>query len=76
MKNVTVALDEDLARWARTKAAEKDTSVSTLVREMLREKMLRDRAYESAMRRFLARKPVKLRAPGDHYPSREELHER
>jgi hypothetical protein len=76
MKNVTVALDEDLARWARTKAAEQDTSVSMLVREMLREKMLRERAYETAMHRFLARKPVKLRALGDQYPSREELHER
>jgi hypothetical protein len=38
MKNVTITLDEKVARWARIKAAEKDTSVSRLVGEMLREK--------------------------------------
>ncbi len=76
MKNVTITLDEEVARWARIKAAEHDTSVSRLVGEMLREKMLREKAYETSMRRFLARKPVMLRASGDRYPSREELHER
>jgi hypothetical protein len=76
MKNVTIALDEEIARWARVKAAEKDTSVSAIVEEMLREKMLRERAYDASMHRFLDRKPVKLRTLGDQYPSRQELHER
>lgn len=35
MKNITVAVDDDVYRRARVKAAERDTSVSALVREFL-----------------------------------------
>mgnify|MGYP001081140992 CR=1 FL=1 len=35
MKNVTVSLPEDVYRRARIQAAERDTSVSALVREFL-----------------------------------------
>lgn len=35
MKNITVSLPDDLYRRARVKAAERDTSVSALVREFL-----------------------------------------
>lgn len=35
MRNVTVSLPEDVYRRARIKAAEKDTSVSALVRDFL-----------------------------------------
>lgn len=35
MKNVTVALPDDVYRRARVKAAERDTSVSAMVREFL-----------------------------------------
>ena len=35
MKNITVSLPEDVYRKARVKAAERDTSVSALVREFL-----------------------------------------
>ena len=55
MKNVTITLDEKVARWARIKAAEQDTSVSRLVGEMLREKMMSERSYHSSMRRYLSR---------------------
>jgi plasmid stability protein len=37
MKNITVSVDEDTYRRARIKAAEKDTSVSALVRKFLTE---------------------------------------
>jgi hypothetical protein len=76
MKNVTITLDEEVARWARTKAAEEETSVSKLIGEMLREKMLMEKSDEASMQGFLARKPVRLRGLKDRYPSREELHER
>jgi plasmid stability protein len=76
MKNVTITLDEEVARWARIRAAESETSVSRLVGEMLREKMRREKVYEASMHRFLRRKPVKLRATGEGYPEREKLHER
>lgn len=76
MKNVTISLEEEVARWARIWAAEHETSVSRLVGEMLREKMLRESEYDAAMRRFLSRKPLPLLIPGEKLPSREELHDR
>jgi plasmid stability protein len=35
MKNITVSVDEDTYRLARIRAAERDTSVSALVRQFL-----------------------------------------
>jgi hypothetical protein len=35
VKNITVTVDDDIYRRARTKAAEQDTSVSALVRQFL-----------------------------------------
>lgn len=37
MRNVTITLDEEVARWVRIEAAKRETSVSRLVGEMLRE---------------------------------------
>ena len=76
MKNVTITLDEEVARWARIKAAEQDTSVSRLVGEMLREKMTNEQSYQSSMKRYLSRKPRPLSHRGAKYPTREEIHER
>jgi hypothetical protein len=76
MKNVTITLDEKVARWARIRAAELDTSVSRLVGDLLREKMLQEQAYETAMEEFLSVEPVKLKKPGAGYPRRDKLHAR
>ena len=74
LRNVTVTLEEDVARWARIEAAQKETSVSRYLGDLLRERMLEESAYESAMRRALARKPF-LKTDG-RYLSREEAHDR
>ena len=76
MKNVTITLEEEVARWARIRAAERDTSLSRLVGEMLREKMIEEENYKSAMEQFLSRSPRKLKKPGKEYPGREEIHVR
>jgi hypothetical protein len=76
MKNVTITLDENVARWARIRAAELNTSVSRLVGEMLREKMLDDEKYEQARREYLSQKPMKLRKPVAPHPKREDLYGR
>ena len=39
LRNVTVTLEEDVAQWARIEAARRDTSVSRLLGEFLKEKM-------------------------------------
>jgi len=76
MKNVTITLDEETARWARIYAAEHDTSVSRVVGEMLREKRRREEDYHSAMQYYFSEPPRKLKQSGKKYPRREELHER
>ena len=76
MKNVTITLDEEVARWARVMAAEQNTSVSRLVGEMLREKMNAEHNYQIAMQQYLSRPPNVLKFPGEKLPAREELYDR
>jgi len=76
MKNVTITLYEEVARWVRVRAAEADRSVSRWVGELLEERMRFDGEYETAKRRYLARAGRKLRREGEALPSRDELHDR
>src|SRR6266498_1883784 len=39
MKNITITLDEETARWARIEAAHRDMSVSRLIGELLHQHM-------------------------------------
>lgn len=75
MKNMTISLDERVARWARVWAARRDSSVSRLVGEMLRQRMEEESAYAQAMQTFLSRRPLPLKT-GGRYPAREDVHER
>lgn len=75
MRNVTVTIDDETARWARMEAARREVSVSRLIRDLLQEHMKRQEVYRAAMDRFLARKPRPLKKRG-RYPGREELHDR
>jgi hypothetical protein len=76
MKNVTITLEEDTLRWAKVAAAKQDTSVSRMLGEELRQKMLREKSYERAKKRFHARLPRPLKAADAAYPPRESLYER
>jgi len=76
MKNVTITLDEEVARWARVRAAEEDTSLSRLVGELLREKMLDESNYRTSMQNYLTLPPHVLKKEGEAYPDREVLHDR
>ena len=74
LRNITITLEENVARWARLEAARRDTSVSRLLAGVLRQHMRETDGYEHAMRRALARKPF-LKTNG-RYLSREEAHDR
>lgn len=74
LRNVTVTLEEDVARWARIEAARQDTSVSRLLGALLKERMSAQNSYQRAMRRALGRKPF-LHSDG-RYLTREEAHDR
>jgi hypothetical protein len=76
MKKITITLDEAVARWVRIRAAERNTSVSRLVEEMLKERMGAEEDYRVAMEQCLARQPRVLKKAGNSYPKREELHDR
>jgi hypothetical protein len=74
LRNVTVTLDEDVAKWARIEAARNDTSVSRLLAEMLRDRMTEKSNYAAAKRRAMARQPF-TKSDG-RYLTREEVHDR
>jgi hypothetical protein len=76
MKNITVTLDEKTAGWVRVYAARQGKSVSRFLGELLQERMHELRDYDEAMRRYLAKKPVKFDWIDGRRPTREELHER
>lgn len=76
-RNITFSLPADLIRQAKVYAAQHDTTVNTLVRELLQEALTREERVRAAAERFLA-----IAARGPHFTSdpgvisREELHER
>mgnify|MGYP001766946301 CR=1 FL=1 len=75
MRNMTITVEEEVARWARVWAAERNTSVSRLVGDLLRQRMLEEQGYQAAKAQYLSRSPVTLKESGS-YPAREDLHDR
>jgi len=76
LRNMTITVEEDVARWARVRAAEEDTSVARLVGEMLKGEMAREQSYQEAMKAYLMHRPSVLKRKGARYPAREDLHDR
>ena len=74
MRNVTVKLDDDTAAWVKVHAAQRGTSVSALLAEMLRERMRHDREYEAAYRHGRNQECRPLREPGEPLPTRDSLY--
>ena len=76
MKNITITLPEDLARWVRVRAAENERSVSKWIAELLEGTRRREDDYDMAMRQFLAVEPRRMEWVDGRRPTREELHDR
>jgi hypothetical protein len=76
LKNVTVTLDPEAARWARIEAARRDTSVSKLLGELIEREMKGREAYDLAKERFLSQSPGVHRSDGRRLPTRDEIHDR
>jgi hypothetical protein len=76
-RTITFSLPTELIRSAKVYVAEHDTTINALVRELLEEKLDRDRRTRDAIRRLLE---IAERGPFfDIDPSsisRDELHER
>ena len=91
VRNVTISLEEDTARWARVRAAEADKSLSRYVAELLNRERCKkteapspptdgpadvtDPEYVAAMERYFSRPPF-LHLGGDPLPRREDLYDR
>ncbi len=76
-RNITLNLPSDLIRQAKIYAAEHDTTINTVVRELLEETLSRESRARAAAQRFLEiaeRGPLSTVDPGSI--RREELHER
>lgn len=74
LRNITITLEESLARWARVQAATNGLSLSRFLANILAKHMTDDEEYDAARRRALARKPF---PPSQgRYLTREEVHER
>jgi len=75
MKNITITLDPDTAKWVRIKAAEQNKSVSRFVGDLLQQQMKERANYQRAMERFLSKPPIKLRDSNEPLPTRKELYD-
>ena len=76
MKNVTVSMPEETARWVRVEAAKADSSVSAWLADLLSDTKRRTDDYGAAMERCLAITPRKMEWIDGRKPTREELHGR
>lgn len=76
MKNVTITVEEDVARWARVWAAEHGTSVSRLLGETLKAKMQNEQGYSRAQAAYFSREAKPLKGTKQNYPKREAIYER
>jgi hypothetical protein len=76
MKNITVSLDDETYRRARMIAAERDTSVSALVKRFLLELTSGETEFERLKREERElRKKIKHFSASDSLP-RDEIHDR
>lgn len=79
LKNVTITLDPEVARWARRKAADEDISVSKYIARLLETEMRQTDAYWRAYEEW-KKLPDDLGAPepidASKRMTRDEVHER
>ena len=76
MKNLTITLDEETARWARIQAAKQNTRVSRMLGEVSQEMRDMEEQRAAAAERFLGRPTRPLRDTDTPYPDRESLYDR
>ncbi len=74
LRNITITVEDEVARWARKKAAEENTSVSRLVGQMLEREMRASDEYWRAFEDWKKLKPMPIQAA--KRMTREEAHER
>jgi hypothetical protein len=74
LRNITVTLEESLARWTRIKAARRELSISRFLASILEERKQGKDRYAAAMKRALDSKPFPKST--ENLLSREGVHYR
>jgi hypothetical protein len=59
MREVTIELDEHVARWVRARASEQGVPIAQLIGEMLRWKMLDEDGFEASGPSQAAARPIR-----------------
>ncbi len=78
IRNITLALPRDLVRRLKVVAAERDTSISALLRDLLEELVARDDDYDRVWGREIEvmERGLNLGTGGRITWTRDEVHER
>ena len=76
MKNITVTVDDETYRRARMKAAERETSISAMVRDYLKDLANAETEFERLKRKEAAIRSTITGFSASDRLSREEVHER
>ena len=74
-RNVTIRISDEAALWARRQAAEKNTSVSRLVGEMLEQQLRLSDEYWRAFDHWKSNRPLAGTGAAERL-SRQDVHER
>lgn len=75
MQNVTLSIPKQILRRAKNLAVQRNSSLSSLLTDLLIELVESEERYEEAMRRSLARLDEARDLRGDYAWTRESLHE-
>jgi hypothetical protein len=75
-QNITLAIDKQLLKRARTFAAQRRTSVSAMLASELQNIVARETEYEQAKAKALAQLSSPFRLGGGKMANREALHDR
>src|SRR5262245_58449499 len=76
VRNVTISLSDELARWTRVKAAECDKSMSAFIAEVLEREQEKDDAYWRAYEDWKRRPSFQLRPDASTpQPTRAETYD-
>ena len=75
-QNITLSLDKGLIKKARIIAAQKETSITRMLGEELKQLIDKEEKYQRAKRKALAQLNTGFHLGGKIIVTREELHER
>ncbi len=75
-QNITLSIEKELIKKGKIIAARKDTSVSKMISDLLKDMVCREDLYEAAMRNALFNLKKGFHLGGRFTWSREDLYER